>query len=215
MLQQNCQTHSASDPVEWLQPVFSGERKQVGLLGGNFNPIHMGHLVIADQVFHQLGLDELYFLPSYQPPHVDEKKTIDASIRLEMLELALADNPNFDIETIELDRKGKSYTYDTICELKERHPEVDYYFLIGGDMVEYLPKWYNIDKLVELVQFVGIKRSHYAVETPYPVLWVDVPLIDVSSSLIRKQIQRGCSVRYLLPKAVEEYIHERRLYRHE
>lgn len=215
MLMQNCQTHVEIDTFEFLQPKLFGERKQVGLFGGNFNPIHLGHLVIADQVFHQLCLDQFYFLPSYLPPHVDEKKTIDAKIRLEMLQLALADRSDFEIETIEIERKGKSYTYETICELKERNPQVDYYFIIGGDMVEYLPKWHQIDKLAELVQFVGVKRSNYPVETPYPVIWVDVPFIDISSSLIRKQIQKGGSIRYFVPKAVEEYINERGLYRHE
>lgn len=215
MLRQNCQTHVEVDPFEYVQPQLSGKRKQVGLFGGNFNPIHLGHLIIADQVFHQLALDRFYFLPSYQPPHVDEKKTIDAAMRLEMLERALADNPSFEIETMELERKGKSYTYDTICELKEKNPQVDYYFIIGGDMVEYLPTWYNIEKLVQLVQFVGVNRPNYKMDTPYPVLWVDVPLLNISSSLIRKQVQKGCSIRYLVPRAVEEYINERGLYRHE
>lgn len=154
-------------------------------------------------------------MPSYQPPHVDEKKTIDASHRLKMLELAIADNPFLKIETIELTRKGKSYTYDTMKALTQNNPETDYYFIIGGDMVEYLPKWYKIDELVTMVNFVGIQRTGYTTETPYPVIWVDVPEIDISSTKIRQKIQQGCSVRYLVPDKVIDYIQKEGLYQDE
>ena len=97
----------------------SRKRKRVGLLGGSFNPIHLGHLVIADQVFHQLDLDQIYFLPTYESPHIDEKKALPATDRLAMLERATENHPYFKIEMIELERKGKSYTYDTIVALKK------------------------------------------------------------------------------------------------
>ncbi|EOL47589.1 nicotinate (nicotinamide) nucleotide adenylyltransferase [Enterococcus phoeniculicola] len=190
-------------------------RKQVGILGGNFNPVHLAHLMIADQVGQGLGLDTVFLMPSYLPPHVDEKKTIDAEHRLAMLELAVEENPLLAIETIELDRKGKSYTYDTMKTLTESNPNTDYYFIIGGDMVEYLPKWHRIDELLELVNFVGIKRPEFGTETPYPIIWVDVPEIDLSSSSIRKKVKNGCSVRYLVPDKVREYIQEKRLYLNE
>ena len=170
---------------------------------------------MADQAGKNLGLDEVYLMPSYQPPHVDEKKTIDASHRLKMLELAIADNPFLKIETIELTRKGKSYTYDTMKALTQNNPETDYYFIIGGDMVEYLPKWYKIDELVTMVNFVGIQRTGYTTETPYPVIWVDVPEIDISSTKIRQKIQQGCSVRYLVPDKVIDYIQKEGLYQDE
>ena len=191
------------------------KRKQVGILGVTFNPVHLAHLVMADQAGKNLGLDEVYLMPSYQPPHVDEKKTIDASHRLKMLELAIADNPFLKIETIELTRKGKSYTYDTMKALTQNNPETDYYFIIGGDMVEYLPKWYKIDELVTMVNFVGIQRTGYTTETPYPVIWVDVPEIDISSTKIRQKIQQGCSVRYLVPDKVIDYIQKEGLYQDE
>lgn len=188
------------------------KRKQVGILGGNFNPVHLAHLVMADQVQQQLGLDEVYLMPTYLPPHVDEKKTISSEHRLAMLELAVEDNPFLGIEPIELIRKGKSYTYDTMKELTEKNPEVDYYFIIGGDMVEYLPKWHKIDELLQLVQFVGIRRPHYSQITDYPIIWVDVPQMDISSTLIRQKVKNGCSTRYLLPDNVINYIHEKGLY---
>lgn len=188
------------------------KRKQVGILGGNFNPVHLAHLVIADQVQQQLGLDEVYLMPSNCPPHVDEKKTIDSEHRLTMLELATEDNPQLTVEPIELTREGKSYTYDTMKALTQNNPDTDYYFIVGGDMVEYLPKWYKMDELLTLVQFVGIRRPNYGVITPYPIMWVDVPQMDISSSLIRKNIKNGCSMRYLLPDNVIKYIHEKGLY---
>ncbi|WP_086351071.1 nicotinate-nucleotide adenylyltransferase [Candidatus Enterococcus clewellii] len=188
------------------------KRKQVGLLGGNFNPVHLTHLVIAEQVHQQLGLDKVYLMPSYLPPHVDEKKTIDSEHRLAMLELAVEDNPNLAIEPIELIRKGKSYTYDTMKALIQNNPDTDYYFIIGGDMVEYLPKWYNIDELIHMVSFVGTRRPNYGIETPYPIIWVDTPQMDISSSMIREKIQNNCSIRYLLPDNVINYIYEKGLY---
>lgn len=187
-------------------------RKQVGILGGNFNPIHQGHLIIADQAYHQLGLDEIYLLPSFLPPHVDEKPTIPAELREEMLHIATEADPHIKIERIELKREGKSFTYDTMLELTQRNPNTDYFFIIGGDMVEYLPKWYKINELLSLVQFVGVKRSGYSVQTDYPIIWIDVPLIDISSTTIRQKVRSGCSVRYLLPDDVINYIILKGLY---
>lgn len=193
--------------VQTTQP-----RKQVGILGGNFNPVHNQHLLIADHVGTALNLEKVYLMPEYLPPHVDEKDTIEAEHRLNMLKLAIADNPLFDIEQAELQRKGKSYTYDTMKALIAQNPDTDYYFIIGGDMVEYLPKWYKIDELVEMVQFVGVKRPGYTIDTPYPIIWLDAPMMDLSSSLIRKKIAQGCSIRYLVPEAVRNYILEKGLY---
>ena len=195
-----------------IQVQTTQSRKQVGILGGNFNPVHNQHLLIADQVGTALNLEKVYLMPEYLPPHVDEKDTIEAEHRLNMLKLAIADNPLFDIEQAELQRKGKSYTYDTMKALIAQNPDTDYYFIIGGDMVEYLPKWYKIDELVEMVQFVGVKRPGYTIDTPYSIIWLDAPMMDLSSSLIRKKIAQGCSIRYLVPEAVRNYILEKGLY---
>lgn len=187
-------------------------KKQVGLLGGNFNPVHTGHLVVAQTVLDTLGLDRIDFLPSFLPPHVDEKKTIAASHRLQMLELAIEGNPQFAIETTELERKGKSYTIETIKELQQKHPENDYFFIIGGDMVDYLPKWERIEELLTLVRFVGVKRPEAIGQTAYPMIYVDVPQLAISSSLIRQKIRLQQSPRYLLPENVLHYIEEKGLY---
>ena len=186
--------------------------ERVDLIGGSFNPPHIAHLIMAEQARVQLGLDKVYFLPSHIPPHVDEKKTIDANIRVEMTRLAIQDNIYFDIETIELERKEKSYTYDTIQLLKKQNPNTEYYFIIGGDMVDYLPTWHRVDELVHEVQFVGVERPGYEKETPYPVLWITAPKMDISSTQIRKNVLFQQSIKYLVPELVEAYIAEKGLY---
>ncbi|AUW97061.1 nicotinate-nucleotide adenylyltransferase [Streptococcus pluranimalium] len=209
-------------PIELLTPFTKVEleeekketdRKQVGILGGNFNPVHNAHLVVADQVRQQLGLDQVYLMPEFEPPHVDHKETIDEKHRLKMLELAIQDVQGLDIETIELERKGISYTYETMKLLTEKNPDVDYYFIIGADMVDYLPKWHKIDELIQMVQFVGVQRPKYKAGTSYPVIWVDVPLMDISSSMIRDFIKKDRQPNYLLPKPVLDYIEAEGLYR--
>lgn len=196
---------------ENLQSTTS-KRKRVGILGGGFNPIHMGHLIMADQVCHQLALDNFFLMPSYESPHVDKKETIDSNERVQMLKLAVEDNPNLGIELAEINRKGKSYTYDTMKKLVEANPDTDYYFIVGGDMIEYLPKWYKIDELMKMIQFVGVERKESSKETSYPIIWVDLPLIEISSSDIRKKIASNCSAKYFLPENVLNYIHKKGLY---
>ena len=198
--------------VELEPEIKNKKRKQVGILGGNFNPVHNAHLVVADQVRQQLGLDKVLLMPEYLPPHVDAKGTIAEHHRLKMLELAIEGIEGLEIETIELERKGISYTYDTMLLLNERDPDTDYYFIIGADMVDYLPKWHRIDELVEIVQFVGVQRPRYKVGTSYPVIWVDVPLMDISSSMVRDFVAKGRTPNFMLPKPVLDYIKKEGLY---
>lgn len=198
--------------VELEPEIKEKKRKQVGILGGNFNPVHNAHLIVADQVRQQLGLDQVLLMPEYQPPHVDKKETISEHHRLKMLELAIEGIEGLAIETIELERKGISYTYDTMKILTEQHPDTDYYFIIGADMVDYLPKWYRIDELVDLVQFVGVQRPRYKARTSYPVIWVDVPLMDISSSMVRDFLAQGRKPNFLLPQPVLDYIEKEGLY---
>ena len=198
--------------VELEPEIKEKKRKQVGILGGNFNPVHNAHLIVADQVRQQLGLDQVLLMPEYKPPHVDKKETIPEHHRLKMLELAIEGIEGLAIETIELERKGISYTYDTMKILTEQHPDTDYYFIIGADMVDYLPKWYRIDELVDMVQFVGVQRPRYKSGTSYPVIWVDVPLMDISSSMVREFIAQGRKPNFLLPQPVLDYIEKEGLY---
>lgn len=212
--------------VKLTQPVISADvvaqvrakvlgdnhRKQVGLFGGTFNPVHTGHLVMADQVGNQLGLEKVYFMPDATPPHADAKTAIDAKYRVEMLQAAIHDNPLFGLELCEIERGGVSYTYDTMRYLREQHPDTDYYFIIGADMVNYLPTWKNIEQLAQMVQFVGVKRPGYPPASKFPVLWVDAPLLDITSTAIRHRIAHGRSIRYLVPDCVDSYIRKEGLY---
>jgi len=188
-------------------------RKQVGLFGGTFNPIHNGHLIMAQQVGSQLGLEKVNFMPDNKPPHRDTKRAIDPKHRMTMLQAAIQGNPLFGLELTEVKRGGVSYTYDTMVTLKAQHPDTDYYFIVGADMVNYLPKWYRIDDLVDLVTFVGVKRRGYEPVSPYPILWVDSPLIEISSTDIRHRVATNQSLKYLVPDPVIDYIEKEGLYR--
>ncbi|MED4530793.1 nicotinate-nucleotide adenylyltransferase [Metabacillus fastidiosus] len=185
---------------------------RIGILGGTFDPPHNGHLLIASEVCAALELSEIWFMPNQIPPHKQTKDFTNSEHRLNMLTLALKDKPNFKVQSIELDRKGPSYTYDTIILLKEQFPNVSFYFIIGADMIEYLPKWYNIDELIELITFVGVRRPGFQEKTEYNVRMVDVPQFDVSSSLLRNRIKNKQTTDYLLPKDVKKYIEEYHLY---
>lgn len=187
-------------------------RHRVGLYGGTFNPVHNAHLLVAEQVGRALALERVDFLPDLIPPHVDHKGALDADDRVAMLKLAIQDNPFFGLELGEVERGGVSYTYDTIKALKKRHPDTDYYFIIGGDMVDYLPTWHRIVDLVKMVNFVAVRRPGAKNEAQYPVIWVDVPAVAFSSTDIRRRIRMGQSIKYMVPAAVEEYIKEHHLY---
>ncbi|PKG24493.1 nicotinate-nucleotide adenylyltransferase [Niallia nealsonii] len=187
-------------------------RKRIGILGGTFDPPHIGHLIIANEVLHHERLDEIWFMPNQEPPHKIKAGNVSNKNRIEMLQLAIKDHPKFRIETIEMNREGKSYTFDTMKILKEVHPHMDFHFIIGGDMVEYLPKWYKIEELVEIIQFISVNRPQYSNETAYPVRYVDVPAIDISSNLIRERLKKGDTIQYLTKESVKRYIEENRLY---
>ncbi len=185
--------------------------KKIGLLGGTFDPPHIGHLTMAEEAYEKLNLDEVWFIPSAEPPHKEQAK-VSAVDRLLMLKVALEPVNYFKINTIELQRQGKSYTYDTIQALKEQYPAYQFYFIIGADMVEYLPNWYKIDQLIELVQFVGVKRPDYQLDTSYPVILLDTPGLDISSTMIRERLKLNRSVKYLIPERVLSLIKEKGLY---
>ncbi len=191
------------------------KKRKVGILGGTFNPPHLGHLIIADQVKDQLGLEKILFLPAANPPHAKGKRTIAAEHRIEMVNKAIEAEPEFELELAEINRGGKSYTYDTMKALTEKNPDVEYYFIIGADMVEDLPSWYRVEELLQMVQFVAVNRPAYSVATPFPLIFIDVPNIEISSSVIRQKVADQCSIQYLLPNKVIEYIEEKGLYQDE
>lgn len=185
--------------------------KKVGILGGTFDPPHIGHLLIAEQVREAFSLEEIWFIPSNEPPH-KEKASTNAFNRLNMLQLALKDHQAFKINEIELNRQGKSYTIDTVKTLQDQYPMVDFYFIIGADMVDYLPYWHKIDELLQRITFIGVSRPGYRLDSPYEILRLQMPMIDISSTLLRERLQQKRTVRYLIPEAVRSYIKEQDLY---
>jgi nicotinate-nucleotide adenylyltransferase len=188
------------------------KQKKVGILGGTFNPPHIGHLIIANEVMHALKLDEIRFLPNHIPPHKIIGQAISVEDRENMLKLSLEGNPTFKIERAELNREGTSYTFDTVNELIKNEPANEFYFIIGGDMIEFLPHWYKIEELTTMIQFVGVSRPMYSNSSKFPVIMIESPLIEISSSLIREKVGNNQSIRYLVPGKVEQYIKEKKLY---
>lgn len=186
--------------------------RKIGIYGGSFNPPHIAHLTCAQWAVEQLELDLLLFMPSGIPPHKNNKQTISGKYRKDMVELAISDNDKFTMESIEVDTNEKQYTFDTIQKLKAKYPNDQLYFIVGGDMVDYLHTWYRIDELVKLVQFVGMNRPNSTMKTDYPVLLIDSPMLDVSSSLIRERVKTGKSIKYLVNDDVIAYIEREKLY---
>ncbi|GAX47162.1 nicotinate-nucleotide adenylyltransferase [Pseudolactococcus reticulitermitis] len=187
---------------------------RIGILGGNFNPVHYAHLFIADQIQQLLDLDEVQLMPENEPPHVDTKTTISANHRVKMLEIALQNYPKLTLNLSEIERGGKSYTYDTMAKLTAEHPENEYFFIIGGDMLDYLAKWYRIDDLLKLVTFVAVKRDQTVLTAPkYSVQMLELPLLNISSSYIRESLQAKRCPNFLLPAEVLTYIDQNGLYR--
>ncbi|GIN85411.1 nicotinate-nucleotide adenylyltransferase [Heyndrickxia sporothermodurans] len=187
-------------------------KKRVGILGGTFDPPHIGHLVMANEVQQSLNLDEIRFMPNQIPPHKKRKNIATNEDRKAMISMSIADHPHFVMELIEFEREGPSFTYDTICLLKQREPDNEFYFIIGADMIEYLPKWYNIEMLCKMIQFIGVNRPGHSNKTNYPVIQIEIPDINISSTVIREKIQENLSIKYLVMDEVMEYIKEHNLY---
>jgi len=188
---------------------------KIGILGGTFDPIHIAHLITAEQVYHQLQLDQVWFMPAHIPPHKEGKHVTEAVHRLKMVELAIQSTSYFHAFPYELNRPGPSYTIETMKEIKNLYPNVDFYFIIGGDMIDYLPKWHKIDQLVNLVKFVGVHRPGYQPDNEWAkkyVKMVPMPQTEISSTLIRTYLKNGQSIRFMVPDEVEKYIEENHLY---
>ncbi|MFS0575290.1 nicotinate-nucleotide adenylyltransferase [Sporosarcina sp. 179-K 3D1 HS] len=186
--------------------------KKVGLLGGTFNPPHIGHLIVANEVRIALGLHEVRLMPTAIPPHKMATHDATAQQRLQMVELAVADFEGLHASAFEVERGGVSYTFDTMSAMKKLEPDVDFYFIIGGDMVDMLPEWYRIEELSEMVKLVGVPRPGTIGKTEFPIIFVDIPQIDLSSTLIRKRFaERGAAQLLVLP-AVDEFIRKEELY---
>lgn len=202
---------------------------RIGILGGSFNPVHLGHLVMAQDALERFGLDRVLFVPANQPPHKPTPGMASAADRLTMLQLATRGDPRFAVCEEELQRGGVSYTVDTLRRLRELHPGAGLHFIIGGDTLRELHTWKDIYTVLELCVMVTIARPGFRTEgldaeglrldDPWPARLaanvVTGHLVAVSSTDIRARAARGWSVRYLVPDAVAQYIADGGLYRHQ
>ena len=188
-----------------------GKGRQIGIMGGTFNPVHIAHLVAAEQAMTKLRLDEVWFMPDNIPPHKNAPLT-SAKDRATMLDLATRDNPKFRVKLLELFRGGVSYTVDTMRYLKEKAPQNNYYLIMGSDQVNSFHTWKEAPTLAKMVTLVGIRRLGYPQDPQYPMIWVDAPDIRLSSTAIRRSVATGTSIRYLVPEPVRKYIEEKGLY---
>lgn len=188
--------------------------KKIGLLGGTFDPPHLGHMIIGEEAYDACGLDEVWFMPVNQPPHKNRHISLGRH-RYNMVNLAIASNPHFKMCDIESKRDGLSYTIDTIRELRTHYPEVQFYFILGGDMVLDLPNWRDIKELSEMVTFIAFERPGFTwpdFEGDLRIKKVQSPGIQMSSTDLRLRIRDGRTTTYYLQEDVKNYIKEHLLY---
>lgn len=202
-------------------------RKSLGIIGGTFDPIHYGHLLAAEWAGEVFELDKIIFIPAARPPHKDPASVINGDHRYRMVELAIKDNPAFTASSLELERRGYSYTVDTIRHYLEADPQLDIRFILGVDALQLIYTWKEVGQLIKLCRFIVVTRPGYQLDRCDPVfatvpaeLWdrielLSIPGLEISSSEIRKRVAAGQSVRYLLPPGVADYIKKNDLYRNE
>lgn len=190
---------------------------KVGIFGGTFNPVHHGHLVAAEQVREETGLDEILFVPVKEPVHKTENLLAPSLHRMEMLELVCESNPGFTVTGCEIERDGPSYTITTVHQMIEKRPGDEVSLVIGADSFNDFHKWYRWKDIIELVSLVVMQRPGEEIEPErYPEARVRVvqnPRLDISSTDIRNRIAEERSIRYLLPEVVREYIYRKGVYR--
>ncbi|MCX5777224.1 MAG: nicotinate-nucleotide adenylyltransferase [Candidatus Firestonebacteria bacterium] len=189
---------------------------KIGLLGGTFDPIHLGHLLAAEDIMKLCRLDKIIFIPSARPPHKNEKYLTSAKDRYKMVALALKAFPDFEISDYELKKAGKSFSIDTVRYFKAKYSEKNkIYFIIGADIVEQLSGWKSWKKLIKEVNILIMSRPGFKVTKKAKKIGtpVEIRCVDVSSSGIREMIRKGLPPAFMVPETVEKYIYEKQLYR--
>lgn len=197
---------------------------KIGLLGGSFNPIHYGHLLLADSARDQFGLDQVVFIPAGTNPFKTGDMDPGRDHRLAMVELAIADNPYFSVSTIELDQPGVNYTIETIRRIKAAAPCEDYYFITGADILFEIDRWREAPVLLKSISLITTFRPGYSdaklderIAELIEHYGADISKLaememDISSTTIRQRVKEGYSIKYLMPPAVEAYINEHGIY---
>jgi nicotinate-nucleotide adenylyltransferase len=195
---------------------------RIGILGGTFNPPHIGHLVCAQEALAQLALDKVVFIPVGQAPHREIQDDPGADVRLELVDLAIGDDDRFESSRIEIDREGPSYTSDTLRRMRSAAPEDEHVLILGGDQAAGLPTWHAPEEVLSLATVAVVERVSWTrnaigikiarLKGSERVRYLDMPLIQVSSSAVRRRVALGRPVRYLVPDAVASSIRENELY---
>jgi nicotinate-nucleotide adenylyltransferase len=198
---------------------------RIGIFGGTFDPVHMGHLILAEQCRTQAALDQVWFMPSAHPPHKVDKGVTRFEQRCEMIELAIAGHASFRVERVEKELPPPSYTAETLAELRRRNPSDEFFLLMGSDTLPDLPLWYEPRRVIEQAGLVVVPRPGVMLWTaerlatalgmePAAVRlrFVACPMIEIASRELRRAMTDGMSIRYMVPRAVEEYIRDRELY---
>jgi nicotinate-nucleotide adenylyltransferase len=200
---------------------------RLGIFGGTFDPVHFGHLALAEECLAAANLDELWLVPAASPPHKGGKNLSRFDQRKEMLELAIAGNEKFKVEPMEADRPGPSFTIDTLLEIQKRKPNDELFLIIGGDSALEFSTWKDPAKIASLATIIVRIRPGFSMPTeqefisqlgkelgvvPKVIFVAGPPFLDVSSSLLKERVSNNKSIRYLLPRAVEVYIQQKKLY---
>jgi nicotinate-nucleotide adenylyltransferase len=197
---------------------------RIGILGGTFNPPHLGHLICAQEAYLQLSLDRLMLIPAALPPHKEVEDEPGLAHRLELCRLAVqGDEDRLEVSDIEAVREGPSYTVDTLAELRSQAPDNELFLVVGGDIAAGLPQWHQIERVLSLAtvavaQRRGTSRSEveealHALPGGERVRFFEMPTIGLSSTMIRERVRAGEPIKYIVPDAVADYIHEHHLYR--
>lgn len=201
-----------------------GHLKKIGIMGGTFNPIHIGHLLIAEKAREQLGLDCILFMPSGMPYMKDCREVLPGEIRTKMVELAIQSNPFFTISTMEVDREGLTYTYETLECLRSQNPDTEYYFILGADSLWKIEEWKHPERIFAACHILAAIRDNKSTEEMQNqayylkekfnahITLLQTGHMEVSSSMIRTLCREGKSIRYLVPDAVYDYITQNELY---
>lgn len=202
-------------------------RRRVGLLGGTFDPIHVGHLMMAEAVRSEYALDKIIFIPSSVPPHKRDRQVAPAEDRYQMTVLATVSNPYFEVSDIELKRQGPSYSIDTVQAYLDAYGhDTDFFFIIGTDVIKDIETWNRIEELLGICEFVAASRpggepdlaklralfGELGEKRIHPL---ETPELEISSTDIREHLKKGHSIRYVVPPAVEAYIYKKGLYKDE
>ena len=198
--------------------------RKVGIMGGTFDPIHIGHLILGENAYLQFGLDKVVFMPSGNPPHKKERDGGTDLQRMDMVKLAIASNTHFEISDIEMNEEGYTYTYRTLEKLVKEHPDTEYHFIIGADSLFYFDTWKNPQRIADACTLVVATRNHTSDEKldekiefvrkrfNANIEKLDTENIDCSSSQIRSWIKEGHTVKYYVPDTVINYIHTYHVY---